>query len=193
MPNFDALISRLNADYPQHFERGTAFERVCKWFLKQDPYYGQEFRNVWLWDEWPDRWGPDLGIDLVAETVAGKLVAVQAKCYADTVPLDEIDKFISASSRPEFAQRLLIATSGINRNAEYKLTHQDKPSPFLLGYQLRDWPVDWLAASDASRSARLTPKTPYPYQQTVVDDVVQGFKSADRGKVGCDPRHARRS
>ena len=79
MANFDELISRLHADYPEEQLRGKAFERVCKWFLTEDPYYGQEFRNVWLWDEWPGRWGPDIGIDLVEETVTGNLVAVQAK------------------------------------------------------------------------------------------------------------------
>ena len=71
MANFDELISRLHADYPEEQLRGKAFERVCKWFLTEDPYYGQEFRNVWFWDEWPGRWGPDIGIDLVAETVTG--------------------------------------------------------------------------------------------------------------------------
>ena len=43
MANFDELIPRLHADYPDEQARGKAFELVCKWFLTQDPYYGQEF------------------------------------------------------------------------------------------------------------------------------------------------------
>jgi predicted helicase len=66
MANFDELISRLHADYPDEQARGKAFELVCKWFLTKEPFFGQEFRNVWLWDEWRGRWGPDIGIDLVA-------------------------------------------------------------------------------------------------------------------------------
>jgi predicted helicase len=67
MANFDELIAQLNRECPEEWARGKAFEPICKWFLTEDPYYGEEFRNVWLWDEWPDRWGPDIGIDLVAE------------------------------------------------------------------------------------------------------------------------------
>ena len=58
MANFDELIARLHADHPgkeNNSARGKAFEPICKWFLTEDPYYGQEFRNVWLWDEWPGR------------------------------------------------------------------------------------------------------------------------------------------
>ena len=72
MANFDECIRRLHNDYPgkdNNNARGKAFEPVCKWFLTEDPYYSQEFCNVWLWDEWPGRWGPDIGIDLVTETV----------------------------------------------------------------------------------------------------------------------------
>ena len=46
MANFDELISRLHADYPEEQLRGKAFERVCKWFLTEDPYYGQVFRSM---------------------------------------------------------------------------------------------------------------------------------------------------
>ena len=122
MANFDELISRLQVSYPDSQERGKEFEHVCKWFLTTDPYYKQAFTNVWLWDEWPERWGPDIGIDLVAHTTSGHTVAIQAKCYQDTVPSKEIDSFVAASSRPEFAERLLITTSDITANTEKKLT-----------------------------------------------------------------------
>ena len=35
-------------------------------YLLTDPQYADLFSDVWLWSEWPDRWGPDTGIDLVA-------------------------------------------------------------------------------------------------------------------------------
>jgi superfamily II DNA or RNA helicase len=181
--NFGVFIEQLNQDYPDVQPRGKAFERACKWLLTHDPYYSQEFKNVWLWDEWPRRWGPDIGIDIVAESFDGGLIAVQAKCYASTVPSQEIDSFIAASSRSEFAGRLLIATSDITNNAETKLSHQDKPSPYLLGSALGARPVDWLASIDETRPALPEPKTPFLYQQTIIDDVIRGFGNADRGKV----------
>ena len=183
MSNFNDLINHLLAKYPDEHARGKEFESVCKWFLENDVYYGQVFAQVWLWDDWPGRWGPDTGIDLVGATDDGKLVAIQAKCHSDTVPISEIDRFVAASGRSEFAERLLIATSRITRNTEKTLANQEMPSPFLLGARLADRDIDWLAYLDDSRPLRPKPKKPFPYQQTVLDDVYRGFQSHDRGKV----------
>jgi len=46
---------------------GKAFEHFVKWFLTHDPEWSTQVDKVWLWDEWPGRWGPDKGIDLVFE------------------------------------------------------------------------------------------------------------------------------
>lgn len=67
---------------PDEHRRGRQFERICKWFLENDPEYRREIKRVWLWDDWPGRWGRDKGIDLVAETFNGKYWAVQSKAYA---------------------------------------------------------------------------------------------------------------
>ena len=148
-----------------------------------DVYYRQVFAQVWLWDDWPGRWGPDTGIDLVGETNDGKLVAIQAKCHSRAVPRKEISNFISVSGRSEFSERLLIATSGITRNTENDLNGQEKPSPFLLGARLAERDIDWLAFLDDSRPLRPTPKKPFPYQQTVLNDVYRSFQLHHRGKV----------
>ncbi len=60
-------------------EFGTDFEWLCRYFLLTAPKYKGQVKSVWLWNEWPGRWGADKGIDLVAQTVAGKLWAIQAK------------------------------------------------------------------------------------------------------------------
>ena len=64
MVAFADLFSRLDAD---DRVKGKQFEHICKWFLTNDPVYKHELRRVWLWEEWPGRWGIDAGIDLVAE------------------------------------------------------------------------------------------------------------------------------
>jgi len=61
--------------------RGKQFEVLCKWMLETDPVYTNKLEKVWLWDDWPDRWGPDCGIDLIARDTEGKIWAIQAKCY----------------------------------------------------------------------------------------------------------------
>ena len=50
---------------PQAHRRGQQWEEVCQWFLRTDHLYRTQLTKVWVWNEWPDRWGPDAGIDLV--------------------------------------------------------------------------------------------------------------------------------
>ena len=53
----------LNSFDPE--TKGKQFEVFVKWFLKNDPEWSTQVDQIWLWDEYPERWGPDCGIDLV--------------------------------------------------------------------------------------------------------------------------------
>jgi predicted helicase len=81
MASFPELFRSLS---PDEHRRGREFERICKWFLEHDPQYRRLIKRVWLWDDWPGRWGRDKGIDLIAEGFDDKLWAVQSKAYALT-------------------------------------------------------------------------------------------------------------
>ncbi|MGO9697545.1 MAG: hypothetical protein ACLPYO_28255, partial [Mycobacterium sp.] len=81
MTAFGDLLGRCDSD---PVRRGRQFERICQWFLTHEPIYAHELRRVWLWVEWPGRWGADAGIDLVAEDRCGHLWAIQAKAYDET-------------------------------------------------------------------------------------------------------------
>ena len=43
--------------------RGNQFERISKRYFLRDPKWSMLVVEAWLWDEWPERWGPDSGID----------------------------------------------------------------------------------------------------------------------------------
>ena len=81
MATFDEFYSSLDSD-PRI--RGKQFEKFVKWFLKNDPVWASQVKDIWLWDDHPKRseWGPDCGIDLVFENFEGQNWAVQAKCFA---------------------------------------------------------------------------------------------------------------
>ena len=81
MASFPELFRSLS---PDEHRRGREFERICKWFLEHDPQYRLLIKRVWLWDDWPGRWGRDKGIDLIAETFDEQLWAIQSKAYALT-------------------------------------------------------------------------------------------------------------
>ena len=70
MGSFSALYEELVRTFPDSKPRGDAFEEICQHYLRTHPAYQKELKKVWRWDEWPDRWGPDTGIDLVAEELA---------------------------------------------------------------------------------------------------------------------------
>ena len=182
MGRLEPLLNRLDASAK---ERGDEFERLCKWFLENDPIYATQLEKVWLWDEWRDRWGPDAGIDLVARTRQGELWAIQAKHYApaSTVSKADIDSFLSESSRPGFAFRLLIATTDrLSANAKRTLAGQKVPAQALLRSQLVERELVW-PDRIGQKPKRRKPHTPRPHQKAAIKDVTKGFTEADRGQL----------
>ncbi len=166
--------------------RGRQFERICKWFLTHDPVYARQLRRVWLWNEWPGRWGIDAGIDLVAEDHDGRLWAIQAKAYdaAYRITKRDVDTFLSEAGRSEFSFRLLIATTNwIGRTAKRTIEAQEKQSSVVLRGDLEAAEVDWPASPSDLRSQRLPPKRPRPHQREAMNAVVKGFVRGDRGQL----------
>ncbi len=166
---------------------GGDFEWLCQWFLENAPRYRGQFDQVWLWKEWPERWGTDAGIDLVARTRTGELWAIQSKAdHPDrAIPKREIDSFLSESNRPQFAYRLLMATTDdIGTTARRTLHGQEKPVGLVLrGHFLTEevqWPIQIRGTA-----ARLPRWTARPHQAAAIDAVVNGFREQehDRGRL----------
>ena len=125
---------------------GGEFEWLCKWFLESAPRYRGQFDQVWLWKDWPEKIGPDTGIDIVARTRAGELWAIQAKAvHPDrTISKREIDSFLSEFNRSTFAYRLLMATTDdIGANARRTIHAQEKPVGLVLRGHLLTEEVEW--------------------------------------------------
>ena len=107
------ILAELSAiDSPQ--ERGERFEFVVKRILETAPEFRSNFKNVWLWNKYPDRRGADLGIDLVAENKQAERVAIQAKSYDPDKRLNwpDISGFHDdALGRAEIDQLMVITTT----------------------------------------------------------------------------------
>jgi predicted helicase len=167
--------------------RGRQFEHFVKWFLKADPEWATQVDQVWLWDEWPERWGADCGVDLVFRHKNGENWGVQAKCYSPDYDITkhDVDKFLSESNRPSIQHRLLIATTDrIGGNAKQVCDAQEKPViRFLLSDFERsalDYPANFAALSQGKRKARPTPRD---HQSEAISAVAQGLQTADRGQL----------
>jgi predicted helicase len=136
---------------PDEHRRGRQFERLCKWFLENDPEYKLIIKRVWFWDDWPGRWGRDKGIDLVAETFDEKFWAIQSKAYAlnHAVTKNDVDKFLSESSRQIISYRLLIATAAeLGHNAKEVIQGQEKPVGTLFFSDLKNRKLIWPSSPD---------------------------------------------
>lgn len=164
---------------------GTDFEWLCRFFLTAAPQFKGVFKSVWLWGDWPGRWGADKGIDLVAETVDGPLWAIQAKAVrADrSIPKSELDSFLSESNRPQFDYRLIIATTDdIGRNARDTIAGQEKPVGLVLRGELLTAEVHW-PARIGEKPPSLPRKNRRPHQIAAIKDVTKGFRNHDRGQL----------
>ncbi|MBT5707512.1 MAG: DEAD/DEAH box helicase family protein, partial [Verrucomicrobia bacterium] len=170
---------------------GSDFERLCIFFLKNDPLYADTFKRVLLFDHWSRRWGRQTGIDIVAETKAGEIWAVQAKDYGGRPPNKrDIDSFLSDSSRKMFSYRLLITTNeAIGPNAEKLMRAvgaeaQDTPVGYITRETLEASPITW--PTTIHSGPKHTKPRPLPrraHQTKAVNAVLRGFKSHDRGRL----------
>jgi len=165
--------------------RGKQFEHFVKWFLVNDPIWRTQIEQIWLWDEYPQRWGKDLGIDLVFQNKNGELWAVQAKCYADTTSITKshVDSFISESDSKTFSGRLLIGTTDSLADNAKKVCDRQNVTRFLLSdfeSSSVEFPdhYDKLLRADPPK-----PPTPRDHQLEAISAVKQGFKDTDRGQL----------
>ncbi len=175
----EALISSLRPG-------GGDLERLCKWLLENAPEYRSRLTKVWLWQDWPGRWGADAGIDLIADDRDGGFWAVQAKHYdpAYAIKKADIDSFLSESSRPGFSYRLLIAsTDHVGPTARRTLAAQEKPVGMLLRSQLELLEVAWPTSLAPLRPATPTRKEPRPHQREAIQDCANALASTDRGQL----------
>jgi superfamily II DNA or RNA helicase len=184
MTTFAKFFETFDADI---HVRGTQFERVCAWFLQTDPRYAGQIEEVWLWDDWPGRWGPDCGIDVVARDKTGRIWAIQAKAHgkATTVTKHMVDSFLSETSRPEIQVRLLIqSTDRLAKNAERVIRAQDKDIHVLRLHDLHHAPIDWPThVHDLTTGKVRDPWSPKPHQEKAITAVMSGFKTHDRGQL----------
>jgi len=183
MTNFSNFISTFDVEK----SKGKQFEKFCKWFLENDPVWKSQVKKVWLWDDWPSRWGADLGIDLVFQHTNGEIWAVQAKCYSQIYPVtkNDMNSFLSESNRPQIHQRLLMASTDIiGPNARKVCAGQDKKVTFQLYSDFLDSKLDFPKHISKLGRAKLLPKPkPRPHQAHAIKDVIKGFKKHNRGQM----------
>lgn len=183
-----ALLDQMYFGSSSTTDRGTKFERFTQSFLQTDPLWSEQFTKVWMWDQWPERWGADSGIDLVAERRDGGRTAIQCKFYdpQSRVSKGDLDKFLAASGKAGFSERIVVSTTAHwGATAEETIRGQAVPVRRIGLEDILESRIDW---------ERFDPETPTaltltgtsdlrPYQRNAIDQVMQGFAVSDRGRM----------
>ena len=189
---YDALnFIRQNAN--TQFGKGRLFERLIRAYLLEDPFYNKRFSEVYLWAEWaenqPGFTRTDLGIDLVAVETTGGICAIQCKCYAEDkrVSPSDIDSFITYSNRQPFTARIFVDTGkSWTANLIKKIDGLEPPCQRISAADLASRPVAWpdLSLQEPDQlNYQLETFSLREHQQNAYDDVINGFKESDRGKM----------
>ena len=177
-------------------EKGNYFENLVKLYLTEEPFYAELYGGkVWLWEDWRKEWvkrghanpGADAGIDLVAETTDGELHAIQAKFYEETakLTLDNFGTFFTGSGKKHFSRRLIVHTTTDSTNhLKSALADQYPPVNLISLHDLENSKIDWQAFQPGAEKVALQPlKELRDYQTKAIENVVNGLKEADRGKL----------
>ena len=189
---YDALnYIRQNAN--SQFGKGRLFERLIRAYLLEDPFYKKRFSEVYLWTEWaqlrPEVGGVDLGIDLVAKERDDGYCAIQCKCYAEDKRISkaDLDSFISESNRKPYTARMFVDTGkSWSKNLLKAIDGLQPPCQRISAADLTSRPVQWpdlsLQTPD-QLNYQLETFSLREHQQMAFDDVINGFKESDRGKM----------
>jgi predicted helicase len=184
MSSFHHLFNSLSADSNK---KGEQFERITKWFLENDPEWSSKIDRVWLWNDYPQKWARDRGIDLVCLFKDGTHWAVQSKCYHPDYSLKktDIDSFLSESNRKEITGRILVATTNqLGDGAEQVIKAQEKPTVCVLLTHLEESSVEFPADPENLSQVKQRGKpTPRQHQTEAINEVVQGLATDDKGQL----------
>lgn len=191
---FSNLLERLKQDASSTRNQGDRLEYFVQEFLRTDPVQSAQFKNVWLWSDWPGNNGErDNGIDLVAERHDGTLVAIQSKFFGENTEISQasISSFVARVRSGRFSSGILVSTTDRISSTAENLMGENPDIPILhLDYSyFSSAAIDWdsyLRNKEERGQAALSrapQKELRDHQQKAISKVLEGFESADRGKL----------
>ena len=194
-PGFQSTLDYIREKAQSERQKGDLFEQLIQKYFTEDPDYKDQFSEVYLWKDWAatrtEFDGTDIGVDLVAQKHDGGFCAIQCKCYAPEtrISMGDLNSFLSTASLPTFADntRFLVNTGGeLGPNALRLVEPLGDKFRVIRFSELEDSPFEWpdLSLHDPGqltyKQRRFHLKD---HQKEAFDDVINGFKESDRGKL----------
>ena len=191
MSNFSKFISTFQTT-DSEAEKGYEFEKFCKWYLENHPFWKNKIEKVWLFKDYPNKWREkEFGVDLVFKTKLGETWSVQAKCYNKDyyITYDDLSKFIAESGRPEIDKLLLMSsTDHIGPNARTYLSENlDKEVIKILRKDFEEarinYPKSFKEINKSKVLEKPKPTGKFKYQIEPINSVVNEFKKNNKGQL----------
>jgi len=190
MSALSSLLDSFRSASVTEREKGTYFEELIVAYLRNEATYRDLYEQVWTYADWAKERGlsgKDAGIDLVARTQGtGEYHAIQCKLYAEDyrVQKKDIDSFFTASGKAPFSHRIIVTTTNNwSEHAEDALQGQQPPVSKIDLQALEDSQIDWAKYQSNQTVALKAKKQLRDHQQTALNAVSVGLKTAERGKL----------
>ena len=171
-------------------EKGTYFEELIVCYLRNEATYSDLYSDVWTYAAWAEQQGldrRDTGIDLVAKTQGtGEYHAIQCKLYAEEYRIQkgDLDSFFTASGKKPFSHRIIVSTTNRwSEHAEDALRDQQPAVSKIDLYDLENSQIDWTKYRPRTAPTLKKKKVLREHQEIALAKTVEGFATADRGKL----------
>lgn len=195
--SFLKLLDDMRNSSQSKREQGTKFEKLMQKVFRTSPLYAEMYDKVWLWSEFPYADTNDIGIDIVVKKRdKDEYTAIQCKFYDDNNPISkgDVDTFLSASGKAlyigdkeyRYSERIIVSTNDKwSSNAESTIVGQLPPVTRIRIQDLQECGINWNSFTlDNIASMQKSPKKmPRPHQIEAIQAVIDGLKTANRGKL----------
>ncbi|MDE5770290.1 MAG: DEAD/DEAH box helicase family protein [Ruminococcus sp.] len=194
---FLKLLDDMRNSSQSKREQGTKFEKLMQKVFRTSPLYAEMYDTVWLWSEFPYADTNDIGIDIVVKKrYKDEYTAIQCKFYDDNNPISkgDVDTFLSASGKAfyigdkeyRYSERIIVSTNDKwSSNAESTIIGQFPPVTRIRVQDLQECGINWNSFTlDNIASMQKSPKKiPRQHQVEAIQAVIEGLKTANRGKL----------
>ena len=195
---FNELLKAIEASNFSQRDKGTDFERLSLDFLTNEPTYKDQFTKVQMYSDWAKEHkdlesdARDIGVDLVGTNVMSDddkeqtYTAIQCKFYAAdrVVSKADIRSFLSASGKTYYTKRMIIATNNKwGPNVIKTFENQDIQTTIITREKLANSSIDWSSYLKTQGKVEVIKRTLRDYQKEALNNVIEGFKTNDRGKL----------
>lgn len=198
---YDGLqdLSRSAVNSGNENKVGRLFEDFCKCYFLEEPSVNHEYKNVWLLEEIPSEImrylvsefnlhaNADRGIDLVLQRYDGQYIAVQCKFRSDQDAIlhrkhDDLHELFSEAKLMH--HRMIFTNSS---GLDHESLRRETALTIISLNDLRELTDETIRSIEnlISNKAVIKQKLDEPRsdQSEVLDKVISGFKSFDRGQL----------